>query len=444
MLRTIAFIVIMTVGVGAGVYSRFAALLLYLWFALFRPQEWLWVDIAQLRLSLVLGLLLVVPALLSGILPNITHPLCIGSLAFLASGLLAQPGAVNPAMGWQWLDFLARLILVCLLLVKMTNTKRRFVLAVAVIAGSFGYHPAKAGLASLLSGGVQFYAGLGGAFSDNNGYALGTVMIMPLLLGAAQNLSKHGLFERWVRLAFFASVPLSAYTVVSLFSRGGFLALAAACLTWVVLQRRRFLSVSAFVLVIAAVLLVVPLRQGYTQRLETIRIYNDVQDRSALGRLHFWAVAMEMAKQHPLGIGVWNYQSAYDSYDWSAGEYGRARSVHSSHFQVLAEMGLPGTIIWVGMFALAFRIAWRTKKSAFKSQLGEADRHFLFTMSNALIASMVAFLIGGSFVALALNDLTWLTFGLLAALDRLSVRLLAGEATEGGEVEPPATALAKA
>jgi hypothetical protein len=47
-------------------------------------------------------------------------------------------------------------------------------------------------------------------------------------------------------------------------------------------------------------------------------------------------------------------------------------------------------------------------------------RHFLFTMANALLTSMVGFVTGGAFLALALNDLTWLTFGLIAALDRVS------------------------
>ena len=41
--------------------------------------------------------------------------------------------------------------------------------------------------------------------------------------------------------------------------------------------------------------------------------------------------------------------------------------------------------------------------------------------ANALLVSLVAFIVGGSFIALSLNDLTWYTFALVAALDRLSV-----------------------
>jgi hypothetical protein len=56
--------------------------------------------------------------------------------------------------------------------------------------------------------------------------------------------------------------------------------------------------------------------------------------------------------------------------------------------------------------------------------LSPGDQHFLFTMANALTVSMCGFIVGGSFIAGMLNDLTWLTFALVAALDRLSARMI--------------------
>ncbi len=67
--------------------DRFVALLLYLWFAFFRPQDWIWFDITNLRLSLVLGGILVVPAIVSGVWPNLSHPLSIGTAVFLSLGV---------------------------------------------------------------------------------------------------------------------------------------------------------------------------------------------------------------------------------------------------------------------------------------------------------------------------------------------------------------------
>ena len=183
-------------GLAASVTNRFAALLMYLWFALFRPQDWLWIDINRFRLSMVIGALLLGPSLLTGILPNVSHPLSAGAILFFVCTLVSQMGAVAPAVGWLWIDFLGRLVVVSLLLVTLASTPRRIVAVLGVIACSLGIHAGKAGFAWLVIGGVRFADGLSGAFVDNNGYALGTVMIMPLLIATGLNI--HYLFEgRW-------------------------------------------------------------------------------------------------------------------------------------------------------------------------------------------------------------------------------------------------------
>src|SRR2546421_86915 len=137
MLRSLLVLSILVPGLVAALASSYWALLMYLWFALFRPQDWLWIDITSLRVSMVLGVMLM-----------------------------------------------------------------------------------------LTAGRARFDQGLSGAFVDNNGYALGTVMIMPLLLVSAQNIDLvySGPLLKWIRRAFYASVPLCAFTVIGTYSRGGFVA----------------------------------------------------------------------------------------------------------------------------------------------------------------------------------------------------------------------------
>jgi O-antigen ligase len=140
-----------------------------------------------------------------------------------------------------------------------------------------------------------------------------------------------------------------------------------------------------------------------------------------------------MAVHEPLGIGLRNYESTYDYYDDTHGEFGTARSVHSSHFQVLAENGLLGFAAWVGCFLYAFGAAFRVRRRAREDGLSHRQQRFLFTTANALIVSMVSFLIGGAFVALALNDLTWMTFAMIAGLDRVSAHMLVEAEQRGSE-----------
>ncbi len=420
MLRAIFIIVVMTVGIGAALFNRFAALLLYMWFALFRPQEWVWFDISSLHLSLVLGILLVVPSLGTGVFPNLTHPLSLGMVMFLLSSLLAQTQAVNAAVGWEWVDYLSRLLLVSLLMTTLVNTRRRFVLAIATMAVSIGFFSAKAGLASLLGGGVRFSDGLAGAFIDNNGYALAIAMTLPFLWYSGQMLPREFPDYKWIPRGFFLAVPLSAFAIVSTFSRAGFLALVAATLTYVLLQKRRAVVLTMLTVGLAIVLPFVPIPKGYFGRVQTIRTYEEVDDESAISRLHFWNVAVAMAEANPLGVGLRSFDSAYDRYDTLDGRYGRHRAVHSSHFEVLAENGFAGAAIWIGLFGYSIFVLLRIRRRARADTMSDEDRVFWTASANALLISLVAFVVGGAFIALSLNDLTWYTFALVAALDRLS------------------------
>ena len=417
MLRSIFVLLIMVPGLVAAVFDRYAALLLYVWYAMFRPQDWLWIDISPFRPSLLIGAALVIPSVFTGVFPVVFHPLAVGSLLFLGSSLLAQLGAVQPAVGWQWVYYLARLLLVSLLIAPLVTTPRRILIFTGVLSGSLLFHSAKAGLSSLLTGGTQYSAGLAGAFVDNNGYALATAMAMFLFIGVAQNVRWRPI--RWAM--YVVAGPLSAMTIVSLFSRGGLLALIAGTLVFVLLQRW-WRAAAAFVIVaLCASFLRSYLPTGYVRRVSTLTSYQQVMaDRSAEGRLHFWLVAVEMAAARPLGVGLGNFEYAYDGFDFSNGFYGHNRSVHNSYLQVLTEAGFIGMAMYVFVMIWMLRILFRIRRRARDAALPSDMRELSHTLATALIASVAAFLIGGTFISAALNDLTWLTVGTVIALDRLT------------------------
>lgn len=444
MLRTLFVLAILVPGVFAAVASRFLALLVYLWLALFRPQEWLWVDITSLRLSLVLGGLVALPRPwmtaksnpLRGLdlgeiaWPNFTHPLSIGCVLFFATALVAQIDAIDPKTGWLWIDYLWRVILISLFAVGLISTPKRLVLVLAVAAGSIAFHAGIAGIGAILSGGARYNNGIGGTFSDNNAYALAIVMTIYLAVAAIQNIP-----DRWLRWGLATALPGSLITLICTYSRGGFLSMAASGFVFLILQRQRAMWFSLIAPLVLVGVLFIP--KDYTERLQTIQTYEEIGEDSALSRIHFWHVAVRMVGEHPLGIGLKNYESAYDRFDFSFGRFGQGRAVHSSYFQVLAELGYFGLAIFIAMFACAFWIVLRVRRLAKEERLPESQRHFFFTVSNALMASMVGFLVGGTFLSMAINDLTWLTFGIVAALDRLSRQaVLASDAAPSAMATP--------
>ena len=199
--------------------------------------------------------------------------------------------------------------------------------------------------------------------------------------------------------------------------------MGAAVLVYILLQRRRVMALTGLAVVGFVAYLVVPVPEGYFDRLETIQTYEEVDDDSALSRLHFWKVAMLMAENRRFGVGLRNFEAAYNDYDFTYGRFGMNRSVHSSHFQVVAELGYPGAFVWVMLFLFAFLLAFRARRRSKDPDATPEEARFFFTVSNALMVSMVGFIVGGGFVASALNDVTWLTFAMVASLDRLAYQL---------------------
>jgi O-antigen ligase len=124
-----------------------------------------------------------------------------------------------------------------------------------------------------------------------------------------------------------------------------------------------------------------------------------------------------MARANPvLGVGFNAYNPSYDAYDDSQGEYGTGRSVHSSFFGILAELGYVGFILYITILISAFRSCHCVRKLAAKAvvprELGQAG--------TAFEASLTAFMIGGSFVPSQYSEMLWHFIGLTIVLQQLA------------------------
>ena len=425
-MRANLVLIIVAIGLLFGLRSRFVALLLYLWFALFRPQEWAWGDIEHLRLSLVTGLVLLVPAFLTGVWPVVAHRLSLGSLALLFAALIAQIGAVDSSAGWTALDPFAVAIVVSLLMIRLIDTRERYLVVVAVMAGSIGFYAAKFGVGFILRAGVPNLDGIGGAFGGNNEVGIAFARAVPLMVAVAQNAVMPVVL--WGSLS---AIPLSAIGVISTYSRGSFLALVATAAVFASLQKHRVLTWSALGAAAVIALLTVPLPDAFFERIQTIRTYEQVDDNSALGRLHFWRVAFSMAGDHPLGVGLKNYEANFNRYDSSYGAFGWDRDVHSTHLQALVETGYLGFVCYVGLLWMSVGLLLRIRKRAAHPALTPVESRFATTMANALLASTAAFVVGGTFNSLLINELNFYSFALVAALDRLTRQMVAARAITG-------------
>jgi len=411
-LRNIFVFLIIVVGIFYAAQGPFYALLFYLWNAYFRPEQWVWGgEVLEMRLSLVIGLYLVVTALLSTRSLRLnTRTLLV--VLFAIHTILSALMSEHVDSSWAaWIDF-ARVLLVSYLIVILVTTPERMRLLLLVIALSLGFECAKQGWVQLLlnPGGqnnntVPF-------LGDNNGVALGTMMLVPIFGALAQTATRR--WEVLLHRFFAVGVFFRGFTT---YSRGGFLAAGVVGLFTLARARRKVPALIG----IAAVALIAStaMPQQYWDRMRTITASGEQMDSSARGRLHFWGVAVRMADARPFfGVGFNGYHPSYISYDPSRGEWGEDRAVHSVWFGALAELGYPGLVLFITIWIVAVSSCWRARRLA----KGDPARSDLNRYATAIETSLIVYAVGGSFLAAQYSEMYWHFVGISTALYLLAVQ----------------------
>jgi putative inorganic carbon (HCO3(-)) transporter len=262
---------------------------------------------------------------------------------------------------------------------------------------------------------------------DNNGVALGTMMLVPLFAALAQTAKTKR--EKWLHQFFLVGVFLRGITT---YSRGGFLAATALGVLMALRSPKRVRAL----LGIAAVVLIVnwAMPQAFWDRMTTIGTATDEDslDDSARSRMHFWRVAMDMAAAKPLfGVGFSTYPRSFDTYNTSKFYAEQERSVHSIWFGVLAEMGYPGFALFVTIWGVSVWSAMRVRRAAKR----DPTRFDFRAYATALESSLVVFAVGGSFLPAQYTEMPWHFFSLCTALHLLATsEAKEAEAAEGETV----------
>ncbi len=366
----------------------------------------------------------------------------------LAQSAISVLFAVDPSFAWIfWIEF-AKIIVITYLIVVHVTDARRFRLIILVIAMSLAFEGAKQGWAQLvLNPGAQNINEFA-LFGDNNAVGVGMLMLIPLLTTLAATAGTW--WER--RLHQFLAFGIT-YRAISTYSRGAFMASAALALYYILRSQRRVAALAG--IAIAAMLIVPVLPDVFWERMSTIKTAADVVsgapdeaddpnaepeslDGSSAARLHFWSVALDMARDRPFtGVGHNSYNVAYDRYDSTNGHFGRRRSVHSAWLGILAELGFPGFVLFASLIALTFSACQRARRAA-KATAQSAD---LAKFAFALEAGVIAFMVGGSFVPFQYNEMLWHTFGLGIALNALAVRAMADSKVTEYAVDAPSVGI---
>ncbi len=397
-----------------AVRSPFYTLLFYLWVSYFRPETWAWSPVIQsLNLQLLVGVWLVLYTVVSaqrlrfGIGPLLL-------LVLLAHGALSTTQSLAFEYAWRYWQEFAKALLIGYLMLVLITTEQRLRVTLVVIALSLGFEGAKQGWAQLIlnPGGRNDNTFV--LLGDNNGVAIGMLMLLSLLVGLIRTSSSR--IER--HIGKFLAVGVT-YRAISTYSRGGFLSCAGLVLHYILRSQRKVVSLVVVGVVAAIVLPVLP--TAFWDRMSTIQqaAEGDVYvDGSAAGRIHYWRVAVIMANDRPLvGVGQNAYNAVYNSYDPSFGAYGYGRSVHSQWFGMLAELGYPGLILFITVLCWALFVCWRTRRLAGSHPQLANLGHYATAIEGALVTAII----GGTFYPFHYNEMLWHTIALSMVVWQLAM-----------------------
>ncbi|HNQ04966.1 MAG TPA: putative O-glycosylation ligase, exosortase A system-associated [Thiobacillaceae bacterium] len=259
----------------------------------------------------------------------------IGLVLLWAWFALTSHYALLPWEAWDKYWLVGKILPPLLLTLWLIDSREKLLYLVVTLALCILLPAIKGGYWAVAAGFQdRVYGPPGSPYYDNNAFAVAVAMAIPLLA-----LWWHQTRDRGIRLAILAGMALCYGAVVSSWSRGGMLALAAVTLFLLWYGKRRFLVLPGLALL--AALLFAQLPEAWFGRMQTLMAYQ--ADASAQDRLAVWRIGFDFARQHPWTGGGFNAWPVLTL------ERGGSLDWHSAYVEVLAEHGFVGLGLWGGL-----------------------------------------------------------------------------------------------
>lgn len=320
---------------------------------------------------------------------------------------------------WKRVIKIQLVILITLLLI---NNKEKLNQLIWVISLSVGFFGIKGGVFVAATGGSFRVWGPPDSFIEgNNEIALALLMVLPFMWYLRTQTA-----NKWLKHTLSVFIILCGLSIISSYSRGAFIAMAAVMITFIMKSNKKLLIGIVLSIVVVGVFNFMPDR--YLDRINTIQSYED--DRSAMGRINSWYFAYNLAKDHPLtggGFGTFT-KELFQEY---APEPLDFHDAHSIYFEVLGEQGFIGLFLFLTLWFLCYRSCGKIKKQTRNIE----NMEWAETLASMAQVSLVAYGVGGAFLGLAYFDLPYHIMAICVLCQLFVSKELANENEDG--LTPP-------
>ena len=238
---------------------------------------------------------------------------------------------------------------------------------------------------------------------DRNDVALLAAMAVPFALAWGKAGGRY-------RALGYATTALLVAGVVATGSRGGFLALAAVGIAFLLRSRMLSWPKKSALVALAVVLASTAGSTEYWDRIESI-FTNPTEDynfQAREGRIEIWKRGLSYAVDHPAtGVGFGNFPVAEGSTLENLGYGVKWSTAHNAYVLVLAELGLPGLLVFLAIIGSIVKIVRHcgTRKLSRRARAGPvgAELSEIAILSDATALSLVGYAVGAVFLSAAYN-----------------------------------------
>ena len=417
-MRDILVTLLFTIAAFAAIKRPYYGALLWVWIGLMNPHRLGWGFAYSLPFGLIAAAVTLIGIVFS---PKDVRwpkgaPLAVLAMLTLWMGLTTMTAIHVDYSVSKYLEVLKVLVMV-FVVAALVRTKEEIIGLIVIVVGSIGFFGFKGGIFTVLTGGAyRVWGPPSSLVNGNNELAVALVISIPLIYFLVQQVALlhrnrflKRFSERWIKIGLYAVIVLSAVAAIGSQSRGAFLAVGAMCgmLWW--RSRSKLALTMALLALIPAILLMMP--ESWYERMGTIETYD--QDRSAMGRINAWTMAINIANDRFLGAGF-STATKY-VYEMYAPDPSYVLVAHSIYFQILGEHGYFGLALYLLFWALTYRTAGKlVKLGAMKAQL-----HWAVQLGSMAKVSLVGFAVGGAFLSLAYWDMPYYVMVALVAALRL-------------------------
>jgi len=265
--------------------------------------------------------------------------------------------------------------------------------------------------------------GIGGFLGDENDFCMTLNMILPFPFFLA-------MYEGGRKRIFYLGMTgLFLFVIVLTQSRGGFVGLIATCIYCWLRTKKKVLTAFIGIVLAGFVVLVAP--SSYWTEVRSIQEEGASKGTGA-ERVYTWGIGWHMFLDHPvMGVGQGNFPWVFKKYEFEVTRsdepfHGRSvagRMAHSIYFTMLPELGLIGTMLFLGMVVLNIKDLNLIKKQSLQN-MKQKEKYIesrCYPLALALEGSMVAYLVSGAFISILYYPNFWFLMGFILSLKNIVI-----------------------